>query len=556
MMPGNPVVGGVALRRPAVQSPNYVAGSTGWSINADGSAEFSNAIIRGTIFGSNVELNANGAFFYAGAPGLGTLVLSLANSDGTDEYGNGYLAGVTVYDPTTGLIVQLIEGGVQMISNLDSFLLQANPTTDELDITCTNGAMTLKLAPTLATLTGGDTQVDDLLTYGGIAGTITKTFSSSGTLAVPAGTTGTARIQAWAGGGGGGSGGGAGGGGGEYAEEPASPITPGGTVTVTIGAGGSGGAAGAFHNGTAGGNTTVTGGGVTTVTAHGGGAGQTSGSRASGGSGSTNSIHHNGGSSGLSSSSRGGAGGGGAGGTIGGGGSGGDATGDRTPGGGGSGGNSGGGVGSGGGWGTTSSGGSTGSSNGGSGGSPGGAGGGGGYNGVSAGSSQAGGAGAKGKVILTYTVTATGLIAAVSGVAGTDSAGNAFGVGFTGPAQAFTPGSSPKTLEGWHSLSLPGGLSGAARYKLVAEASIVLLDIVVSWTTTSATTFTLGSLPAAYSASTPGGLARIYTMAGNATMSAAGQLPRLFVSGTSVQVVTPATTGGGTAACTVFCPLN
>src|SRR6266540_2524625 len=36
----NPIVGGTALVRPAIKSPNYVPGVSGWSINRDGSAEF------------------------------------------------------------------------------------------------------------------------------------------------------------------------------------------------------------------------------------------------------------------------------------------------------------------------------------------------------------------------------------------------------------------------------------------------------------------------------------------------------------------------------------
>lgn len=43
----NPIVGGVTLIRPAIQSPDYVAGATGWSINKDGSAEFNDVVIRG-----------------------------------------------------------------------------------------------------------------------------------------------------------------------------------------------------------------------------------------------------------------------------------------------------------------------------------------------------------------------------------------------------------------------------------------------------------------------------------------------------------------------------
>ena len=47
MMPGNPVVGGTVLRRAAIQSPNFVAASAGWAINADGTAEFQTSLRRG-----------------------------------------------------------------------------------------------------------------------------------------------------------------------------------------------------------------------------------------------------------------------------------------------------------------------------------------------------------------------------------------------------------------------------------------------------------------------------------------------------------------------------
>lgn len=43
------LVGGTVLRRPAIRSPNFVTGVSGWSINIDGSAEFQNATIRGSL---------------------------------------------------------------------------------------------------------------------------------------------------------------------------------------------------------------------------------------------------------------------------------------------------------------------------------------------------------------------------------------------------------------------------------------------------------------------------------------------------------------------------
>lgn len=65
----NPVVGGVTLTRPAVQSPDFLTGFTGWSANQDGSAEFNNVVIRGTVLASVFEgtdfiINSSGIFFY------------------------------------------------------------------------------------------------------------------------------------------------------------------------------------------------------------------------------------------------------------------------------------------------------------------------------------------------------------------------------------------------------------------------------------------------------------------------------------------------------------
>lgn len=55
------VVAGTVLVRSAIQSPNYVAGVSGWTINQDGSVEFNNAVIRGSIIaGGKVRLDSGG----------------------------------------------------------------------------------------------------------------------------------------------------------------------------------------------------------------------------------------------------------------------------------------------------------------------------------------------------------------------------------------------------------------------------------------------------------------------------------------------------------------
>ena len=45
----NPIVGGTALVRPAINSPDYQAGVRGWALKVDGSSEFGNAVVRGTV---------------------------------------------------------------------------------------------------------------------------------------------------------------------------------------------------------------------------------------------------------------------------------------------------------------------------------------------------------------------------------------------------------------------------------------------------------------------------------------------------------------------------
>lgn len=87
----NSVVGGVSLVRPAIQSPNFATGSTGWQVSVDGSAEFNNVVIRGGTTVSGTSL------YYDGTPAIGNLIGSLAATSGTDAYGNAYRAGFTVY---------------------------------------------------------------------------------------------------------------------------------------------------------------------------------------------------------------------------------------------------------------------------------------------------------------------------------------------------------------------------------------------------------------------------------------------------------------------------
>jgi hypothetical protein len=124
--PENPIVGGTVLRIPAIQSPNFVTGVSGWFIGQDGSVEFDNAVFRGTVtatqFGAVVAVSAG--------PYAGTYLIEMAEY--TDGSGNHlaviewlnqtnpaavppYLAGVT--GPGAGNIASLHSG---QQSNADS----------------------------------------------------------------------------------------------------------------------------------------------------------------------------------------------------------------------------------------------------------------------------------------------------------------------------------------------------------------------------------------------------------------------------------------------------
>ncbi len=102
----NPVVGGTALRIPAIQSPNFQSGSTGWIVRIDGSAEFNNIVIRGSTTTQGLIL------MYNGTPAAGNLIASIAPAAGTDAFGNSYFAGITSYATDgSGLYTQLKSSG-------------------------------------------------------------------------------------------------------------------------------------------------------------------------------------------------------------------------------------------------------------------------------------------------------------------------------------------------------------------------------------------------------------------------------------------------------------
>jgi hypothetical protein len=88
----NPIVGGTTLLRPAVRSPGYVQGVSGWTINQDGTAEFNDVTIRGG------EIIGGTSLLYSSfPPALGNLIGSDSAGGGTDSVGNVYLPGIVAY---------------------------------------------------------------------------------------------------------------------------------------------------------------------------------------------------------------------------------------------------------------------------------------------------------------------------------------------------------------------------------------------------------------------------------------------------------------------------
>lgn len=85
------VVGGITLIRPAIQSPDYLAGVRGWTINDDGSAEFNNVTIRGTVVasvfqtattGRRITINESNSQAMRLYDSTGALMLSLGDQAG------------------------------------------------------------------------------------------------------------------------------------------------------------------------------------------------------------------------------------------------------------------------------------------------------------------------------------------------------------------------------------------------------------------------------------------------------------------------------------------
>jgi hypothetical protein len=120
------------------------------------------------------------------------------------------------------------------------------------------------------------------------------------------------------------------------------------------------------------------------------------------------------------------------------------------------------------------------------------------------------------------------------------------GFHYSGPVTAYAPGGI--TDEAWNAVTVPAGMTGTVRVKLLAEAKTAMLEIDVTITSTLAAgnAYTAGSLPSA--GYYPQAL-RKRPLATDTNLAAAVSTPRVHIpTSGAVSIVTPAyNAAGGTA---------
>lgn len=102
----NVVVAGTKLVRDAIQSPNYVTGVSGWTVNQDGSVEFNDGVFRGSLIagGGNVLISSSG--------------IRVVDTGGTVEYLMNRTGGFVARNvPDNGAISQLVSAQLTFVPN-------------------------------------------------------------------------------------------------------------------------------------------------------------------------------------------------------------------------------------------------------------------------------------------------------------------------------------------------------------------------------------------------------------------------------------------------------
>ena len=220
----NPIVGGVdKLIRQAIQSPNFVAGVSGWSINKDGTAEFNQLTIVTSTSGAAILI-------YNGPAALGNLIGSWSAAATVDSFGNNIPAGLFA---TQGTFT-----GMQLINTLLTSCILNQAVMDSAQISNS----TISGGTATETVINFDNTGGALLCYATTKTTVSQTVAGNYQFTVPANvqTADVTCTGAFPGGNGGANGsGGHGGGGPECGREQFYTLPPAGTVIdYTVGAAG------------------------------------------------------------------------------------------------------------------------------------------------------------------------------------------------------------------------------------------------------------------------------------------------------------------------------
>lgn len=271
------ILAGLTLIAQAIRSANYVPGLSGWSIAANGSAEFNDVTVRGDVDvtganGSQIQISNDGVFATMELlPPTWTVVPGVVNHPAT-------INATRLDAPNVGF------SEIFIASPYPNSVSQALLVLASASIDGTTTGSSIGLAASEVDVNGKMFVAGPLLVGGVTPGSMSQTiFAAGGTWTKPSGAA-FVRVRAVGAGGGGGNAGatgaaqnsaGSGGGAGSYSESLFAAASVGASVTVSIGAGGA--------SSSPGGNSTF----GTLVTTNGGPAGNDGTATASGTTNST-----------------------------------------------------------------------------------------------------------------------------------------------------------------------------------------------------------------------------------------------------------------------------
>lgn len=110
----DPIVGGNTLIRNAIQSVNYTAGVSGWTINRDGSAEFNDVTVRGDLY--VVDPDGSYVHIYDEQPGDGAVIAYRPADRPGYTFGEGQLkTGWNGFQAYASLTSPIQDGGAEAL---------------------------------------------------------------------------------------------------------------------------------------------------------------------------------------------------------------------------------------------------------------------------------------------------------------------------------------------------------------------------------------------------------------------------------------------------------